>query len=65
MIDLNHYRVTADEPSTDAPIVALVCSICSQTSGRGDVRWWEHDYSPSIPELVAEAEAHERKGHTT
>ena len=64
MIDLSNYRVTADEPSADAPIVALTCSTCSQTAGRGDVHWWERGYSPSIPELVAEVEAHERKGHS-
>lgn len=64
MTDLSAYRVAADEPSVDAPIVALVCSICSQASGRGDIRWWDHDYSPSIPELIAEAEQHEKKGHT-
>lgn len=65
MIDLNDYRVTADEPSADAPIVALVCGICSQTAGPGDVRWWERGHSPSIPELVAEAEQHEMRGHTS
>lgn len=65
MTDLANYRVSADEPSADAPIVALVCDVCSQTSGRGDVRWWDRDYNPSLPELVAEAEQHERKGHTS
>jgi hypothetical protein len=64
VIDLNGYRVTADEPSTDAPIVALTCDVCSQTVGRGDVRWWDRGYNPSIPELVSEAERHESKGHT-
>ncbi|MFD9069170.1 hypothetical protein [Streptomyces lasiicapitis] len=59
------YRVTADEPSADAPVVALICDICSQTSGSGDVRWWGRDYSPSIPELIADAEQHEEKGHAT
>lgn len=63
MIDLNNYRVSADEPSADAPIVALVCDICGQRSGPSDVRWWPRDYSPSIPELVREAEAHEKQGH--
>ena len=65
MIDLNDYRVTADEPSSYAPIVVLICGRCSQTAGRGDVRWYEPDYLPSIPELVADAEQHEKKGHRT
>lgn len=65
MIDLGNYRVDADEPSDGHAIVVLCCDICGQTTGRGDIRWWEHrDYSPSITELVAEAEAHEKKGHT-
>lgn len=64
MTSLANYRVSADEPSADAPIVALVCDVCSQTSGRGDVRWWDRGYSPSLSELAAEAEHHERKGHT-
>lgn len=63
MIDLNNYRVAADEPSADAPIVALVCEACSQSSGRGDVRWWDRDYRPSIVELVAEAQQHEKQVH--
>lgn len=63
MIDLNNYHVTADEPSADAPVVALICAVCSQTSGRGDVRWYEPGYSPTIPQLVADAEQHEKKGH--
>jgi hypothetical protein len=61
--NLANYRVAADEPSADAPIVALVCEICSQSSGRGDVRWWGQGYSPSVPDLIAEAERHEEKGH--
>lgn len=64
MIDLNDYRVTADEPSADAPIVVLICGRCSQTAGRGDIRWYDRGYSPSIPEIVADAEQHEKKGHT-
>ena len=63
MIDLNDYRVTADEPSADEPIVALVCAICGQRGRPSDVRWYEPGYSPSIPELVADAELHEKKGH--
>jgi hypothetical protein len=38
VIDLNDYRVTADEPSADAPIVALVCGICGQRGKPSDVR---------------------------
>lgn len=64
MIDLNNYRVTADEPSADAPIVALICEICAQRPGRGDVRWYEPGHSPTVPQLVADAEQHETKGHT-
>jgi hypothetical protein len=63
VIDLNLYRVTADEPSADAPIVALVCGICGQRGKPSDVRWYEPGYSPTIPELVADAEQHETKGH--
>lgn len=63
MIDLNNYRVTADEPSADAPIVALVCGICGQRGKPSDVRWYEPGYSPTIPQLVADAEQHETKGH--
>jgi hypothetical protein len=63
VIDLRNYRVAADEPSADAPIVALVCEACSQTAGRGDVRWWDRDYRPSIVELVAEAQQHEKHAH--
>lgn len=65
MSGLSSYRVTADEPSADAPIVALACEICGQHGGPSDVRWWDRGYSPSIPELIAEAEQHEKKGHTT
>jgi hypothetical protein len=64
VIDLGDYRVDADQPSDGSAIVVLRCDICGQSAGRGDVRWWDPDYSPSMPELVAEAEAHERKGHT-
>jgi hypothetical protein len=63
--DLNGYRVSADQPSADGPIVALVCETCGQHGGPSDIRWWDRDYSPSIPELIAEAEQHETKGHTT
>jgi len=59
--DLADYRISADEPSADAPIVALTCDHCSQTTGRSDVRWWPKDYSPSLPELIAEAERHQRQ----
>jgi hypothetical protein len=64
VIDLNNYCVTADEPSADAPIVALICEICGQHGKSSDVRWYEPGYSPSIPQLVADAEQHETKGHT-
>ena len=64
MTSLSDYRVTADEPSADAPVVALVCDICGQRGKPSDVRWYESGYSPSIPELVADAELHEKKGHT-
>ncbi|WP_369211316.1 hypothetical protein [Streptomyces flavofungini] len=63
MTDLGKYRVACDEPSTDAPITALVCEICGQHGGSSDVRWWPKDYQPTIPELIAEAERHESKGH--
>ena len=63
MINLSHYRVSADEPSADAPIVALMCGICGQHGGPSDVRWWDRDYTPSMAELLAEAETHEAKGH--
>jgi hypothetical protein len=63
VIDLNDYRVSADEPSADAPIVALVCGICSQHGKPSDVRWYEPGYSPTIPQLVADAEQHETNGH--
>ena len=63
MIDLSDYRVSADEPSTDAPIVALMCDVCGQHGKPPDVRWYDRDYTPSLADLIAEAEAHERKGH--
>lgn len=65
MTDLQNYRVDTDNPSDGSTIVVLTCDVCSQTAGRGDVRWWDYDYSPSIPELVAEAEVHEKKGHAS
>jgi hypothetical protein len=63
MSDLSGYRVAADEPSADSPIVALTCDTCSQTAGRGDIRWWPKDYHPAIPELIAEAQQHEKREH--
>lgn len=63
MTDLSAYRVSADEPSSDHPIVALTCDVCGQHGGPSDVRWWERDYTPSIADLVAEAERHEKNGH--
>lgn len=64
MTNLADYRVTADEPSADAPIVALVCEVCGQHGRPSDVRWYGPGYSPIIPELIADAEQHEKKGHT-
>jgi hypothetical protein len=64
VLDLSEYRVAADRP-TIHPVVVLVCDVCAQHAGQGDVRWWDDGYSPSIPELAAEAEKHERRGHTT
>jgi hypothetical protein len=60
---LADYRVTADEPSADKPIVALTCDTCAQHGRPGDIRWWERGQSPSIPDLIAEAERHEKHGH--
>lgn len=63
MTDLSSYRVSAGEPSVDAPIVALMCDFCGQHGKPSDVRWYERDYAPSIADLIAEAEAHEKRGH--
>jgi hypothetical protein len=62
VINLDEYHVTGDDPLGGRPIVALTCDICSGgVIGTGDVATWETtDFIPSVRQLVAAAEAHEK-----
>jgi hypothetical protein len=63
--DLATYRVTGDGSTGADPITVLTCDTCSHGyRGQGDVRWWEDGDSPSIADLIAEAQRHETAGHT-
>lgn len=62
-LSLDDYRVAADQPSPDGTIVVLTCDICGQRGNRGDVRWYEDGSVPSLANLIADAEQHERQGH--
>ncbi len=57
---------TGDGSTGAAPITVLTCDTCSHGyRGQGDVRWWENGDSPSLVDLIAEAQRHETAGHHT
>jgi hypothetical protein len=57
----SRYRVEADKPSENGAIIVLTCEICGQHGDRGDIRWYEDGISPSLSDLLSDAEQHERK----